>query len=342
MGNLFRPDNYIYNTHGAWNSFGVGHYTLGAELMDRVLEAARKEIELCDTLQGFIITHSLGGGTGSGMGTLLLSRLREEYPDRIFQTFSILPSKKVDEALVAPYNATLSMHQLTENADGVFCIANEALYNLSTKTLKQPSPSYDDINSIAAAVMANITSCMRFPGDLNETIRKLTTNLVPYPRLHFFVSGLAPLNNHETFNSDASLVSELTKQMFDESHLTVDCNPKAGRYLSISSIYRGNVSMREADDEISNFENENKQYFPRFIPDNVKTCYCKTPSSGIINLMSATSIINTTAIQYAFQNILDQFNVLFKRKAFLHGLSRYLSTEGMDEMEFIEVTLNLK
>ena len=34
-------------------------------------------------LQGFQLCHSLGGGTGAGMGTLLISKVREEYPDRI-------------------------------------------------------------------------------------------------------------------------------------------------------------------------------------------------------------------------------------------------------------------
>lgn len=46
-------------------------------------------------LQGFQITHSLGGGTGAGMGTLLISKIREEYPDRMMATFSVLPSPKV-------------------------------------------------------------------------------------------------------------------------------------------------------------------------------------------------------------------------------------------------------
>ena len=32
---------------------------------------------------GFQVCHSLGGGTGSGMGTLLISKIREEYPDRM-------------------------------------------------------------------------------------------------------------------------------------------------------------------------------------------------------------------------------------------------------------------
>merc|ERR1719150_1949906 len=65
----------------------------------------RKEAESCDCLQGFQITHSLGGGTGSGMGTLLISKIREEYPDRMMCTFSVFPSPKVSDTVVEPYNA---------------------------------------------------------------------------------------------------------------------------------------------------------------------------------------------------------------------------------------------
>lgn len=63
--------------------------------MDSVLDVIRKEAEKCDCLQGFQLTHSLGGGTGSGMGTLLVSKIREEFPDRIMVTFSVVPSPKV-------------------------------------------------------------------------------------------------------------------------------------------------------------------------------------------------------------------------------------------------------
>ena len=97
-----------------------GHYTEGAELVDSVLDVVRKEAEGCDCLQGFQLTHSLGGGTGSGMGTLLISKIREEYPDRIMNTFSVIPSPKVSDTVVEPYNATLSVHQLVENTDESF------------------------------------------------------------------------------------------------------------------------------------------------------------------------------------------------------------------------------
>lgn len=90
---------------------------------------------------GFQVCHSLGGGTGSGMGTLLISKIREEYPDRMMMTFSVFPSPKVSDTVVEPYNATLSVHQLVENADECMVLDNEALYDICFRTLKLTTPS---------------------------------------------------------------------------------------------------------------------------------------------------------------------------------------------------------
>lgn len=100
LGELFRPDNFVFGHSGAGNNWAKGHYTEGAELVDAVMDVARRECENCDCLQGFQLTHSLGGGTGSGMGTLLISKLREEYPDRIMNTFSVMPSPKVHNSVI--------------------------------------------------------------------------------------------------------------------------------------------------------------------------------------------------------------------------------------------------
>jgi len=96
-GKLFRPDNYIFGHSGAGNNWAKGHYTEGAELVEAVRDVIRKEAESCDRLQGFQITHSLGGGTGSGLGTLLVGRLKEDYGDRILETFSVFPCPKVSD-----------------------------------------------------------------------------------------------------------------------------------------------------------------------------------------------------------------------------------------------------
>ena len=97
VGSLYRPDNFVYGMGGAGNNWAKGHYTEGAELIDSVLDVVRKEAETSDCMQGFQISHSLGGGTGSGLGTLLLSKVREEYPDKMLCTFSVVPSPKVSD-----------------------------------------------------------------------------------------------------------------------------------------------------------------------------------------------------------------------------------------------------
>lgn len=80
------------------------------------------------------------------MGTLLISKIREEYPDRMMLTFSVFPSPKVSDTVVEPYNATLSVHQLVENADECMVLDNEALYDICFRTLKLATPTCKSIS----------------------------------------------------------------------------------------------------------------------------------------------------------------------------------------------------
>ena len=80
------------------------------------------------------------------------------------QTFSVVPSPKVSDTVVEPYNATLSVHQLVENADECMILDNEALYDICFRTLKLTTPTFGDLNPLISAVMSGITCCLRFPG----------------------------------------------------------------------------------------------------------------------------------------------------------------------------------
>lgn len=73
----------ILGQDGARRIWARGMCTDGCEVMDELLDCVRREAESCDCLQGFQLMHSLGGGTGPGFGSLLMSKLREEYSDRI-------------------------------------------------------------------------------------------------------------------------------------------------------------------------------------------------------------------------------------------------------------------
>jgi tubulin beta len=80
-------------------------------------------------LQAFQITHSIGGGTGSGLGSLLLQKLNEDYPDKLKFNFTVFPSPSVSNVVVEPYNAVLSLFHLIEDSDGTFMLENEAMFD---------------------------------------------------------------------------------------------------------------------------------------------------------------------------------------------------------------------
>jgi len=304
-------------------------------LIDSVLDVVRKEAEGCDALQGFQITHSLGGGTGSGMGTLLISKIREEFPDRIMCTFSVFPSPKVSDTVVEPYNATLSVHQLIENADEVMVIDNEALYDICFRTLKLTTPTYGDLNHLVSQAMSGVTCCLRFPGQLNSDLRKLAVNLIPFPRLHFFMIGFAPLTARGTSEYRQSSVQELTHQMFDPKNIMCASDPRQGRFLTAAAMFRGKIPTKQVDDEMLKIQQKNAQYFVEWIPNNIKSSVCDVPPKGMP--MSTTFLGNSTSIQEMFKRVSEQFTLMFRRKAFLHW---YIG-EGMDEMEFTEAESNM-
>ncbi len=334
-GQLFRPDNFVFGQTGAGNNWAKGHYTEGAELIDSVLDVVRKEAEGCDCLQGFQFSHSLGGGTGSGMGTLLISKIREEYQDRIIETFSVFPSPKVSDTVVEPYNATLSIHLLVDSTDEVMVIDNEALYDICFRTLKLTTPTYGDLNHLVSATMSGVTCSLRFPGQLNADLRKLAVNLVPFIRLHFFMIGFAPLTSRGSQVYRALTVPELTQQMFDAKNMMCASDPRHGRYLTCSAIFRGRMSTKEVDEQMLNVKAKNNSYFVEWIPNNIKSAVCDIPPKGL--KMAVTFIGNSTAIQEMFKRVSEQFTLMFRRKAFLH----WYTGEGMDEMEFTEAESNL-
>merc|ERR1712168_802658 len=76
---LFHPEQLITGKEDAANNYARGHYTVGKELIDQVLDRVRKLADQCTGLQGFLIFHSFGGGTGSGFTSLLMERLSVDH-----------------------------------------------------------------------------------------------------------------------------------------------------------------------------------------------------------------------------------------------------------------------
>ena len=107
--------NFAFSRTVAGNNWAKGHYSEGAELFDSILDTIWKKTEGSYCFQGFLVTNSFGGGTGSVMETLLISKIREEYLDKIMVNFSVMPSPKMSNTVVKSNNVILLVHQLVRN-----------------------------------------------------------------------------------------------------------------------------------------------------------------------------------------------------------------------------------
>jgi tubulin beta len=351
LADLFDPTNMNFGNNGAGNNWAKGHYTEGAELVEQVMDCVRKEAEKSECVQGFQLFHSLGGGTGSGMGTLLLLKIRDAYPDKITCTYSVFPSPKVSDTVVEPYNAVLSSHQLLENSDETFIVDNEALYNIMHNVLKQNTVEYKILNGLIAKVTCGITASLRFPGMLNGDLRKLGVNLVPFPRLHFFLCAYAPLTAAADSTHSTLDVKELTKQASSAKNFYCNVKPDDGKFLAVSYNFRGRaateeeakappkgtISSEKVDAQMQTLQNKDSNIeFVEWIPNNIKSSIILVPPED--SKMSATVVGNSTALKGIFQRLATQFGAMYRRKAFLH----WYKGEGMDEMEFQEADKNVR
>ena len=147
--------------------------------------------------------------------------------------------------------------------------------------------------------------------------------------------GFAPLTSRGSQQYRALTVPELTQQMWDAKNMMCAADPRHGRYLTASAMFRGKMSTKEVDEQMINVQNKNSSYFVEWIPNNVKSSVCDIPPKGL--KMASTFIGNSTSIQEMFRRVSEQFTAMFRRKAFLH----WYTGEGMDEMEFTEAESNM-
>lgn len=93
-----------------------------------------REAEGSDSLEGFILTHSIAGGTGSGLGSFVLEKLNDRFPKKIIQTYSVFPNQTSD-VIVQPYNSLLTLKRLALNVDCSIVLDNTALDRIAEERL---------------------------------------------------------------------------------------------------------------------------------------------------------------------------------------------------------------
>ncbi|XP_066046212.1 tubulin alpha-4A chain-like [Chamaea fasciata] len=335
---LFHPEQMITGKEDAANNYARGHYTIGKEIIDQVLDRIRKLADQCTGLQGFLVFRSFGGGTGSGFTSLLMERLSVDYGKKSKLEFSIYPAPQVSTAVVEPYNCILTTHTTLEHSDCAFMVDNEAIYDICCRNLDIERPTYTNLNRLISQVVSSITASLRFDGALNVDLTEFQTNLVPYPRIHFPLATYAPVVSAERAYHEQLSVGEITNSCFEPANQMVKCDPRHGKYMACCLLYRGDVVPKDVNAAIATIKTKRSIQFVDWCPTGFKVGInyqppTVVPGGDLAKVQRAVCMLsNTTAIAEAWARLDHKFDLMYAKRAFVH----WYVGEGMEEGEFSE------
>merc|ERR1711941_128422 len=317
------------------------------EMIDKVNDRLRKLVDNCDNVQGFVVNHSVGGGTGSGLGALILERIAVDYRKKSKLGFEVYPSPTISTCVVEPYNALLTTHWLLDHTEISVVLDNEAIYEICQKNLDIKRPSYDTLNRMIAKAVSSMTASLRFEGELNVDLNEFQTNLVPFPRLHFMITSMAPVTTEKKKETARNDIQGITEQCFAAQNFFVkiaDFDAEEDKYMACSVNYRGQIKAKKANATVQWLKTNKKVCFVEWVPTGFKVGLNETPAAQVENdelaafERNVVSMGNNTAISRVFsERISKKYDMMYSQRAFVH----WYVGEGMEEGEFAEAREDL-
>merc|ERR1712130_1040666 len=152
---------------------------------------------------------------------------------------------------------------------------------------------------IIAKVISSMTASLRFDGELNVDLGEFQTNLVPFPRLHFMTTALAPVISKKKAQHEAQTIREITDHVFQPQNMLVkysDFDPVEDKYMAVSVNYRGEIKSKEANATVQWLKQNNKISFVEWCPTGFKIGLNEVPAAVVKDDPMAKGKKNVTMI----------------------------------------------
>jgi tubulin gamma len=356
---LFNEENVFIaqDGGGAGNNWASG-FRQGEQHHEAVMDMIDRESDNSDSLEGFVMCHSIAGGTGSGMGSYLLEALNDHFPKKLVQTYSVFPNwtDNQSDVVVQPYNSVLTLKRLTLNADAVVVLDNTALNRIAVDRLKIETPTVEQLNSLVATIMAASTTTLRYPGYMNNDLIGLLASLIPTPRCHFLMTGYTPLTIEDYYQNSGTAIGarsapvrkttvlDVMRRLCQPDNIMVsaDTRKPSSCYISMLNIIQGNdVEPTQIHKALQRMRERQTIKFIPWGPASIQVALArKSPYLSSTNKVSGFMLANHTSMAELFDRLLGQYDKIRRRNAFLDNYRREpMFKDNLDEFDSARETV---
>ncbi|XP_076360751.1 tubulin gamma-1 chain isoform X1 [Tachypleus tridentatus] len=338
---LYNPENIYLSKAGggAGNNWAVG-FSQGERLYEEIFDIIDREADGSDSLEGFVLGHSIAGGTGSGMGSYILEKLNDRFPKKLIETYSVFPNQdEISDVVVQPYNSLLTLKRLTQNADCVVVLDNTALNRIATERLHIQNPTFAQINMLVSTIMSVSTTTLRYPSYMNNDLIGLIAPLIPTPRLHFLMTGYTPLTtDQEVAGIRKTTVLDVMRRLLQPKNMMVSTTHDRNAnhcYISILNIIQGEVDPTQVHKSLQRIRERKLAQFIPWGPASIQVALSrKSPYIQTAHRVSGLMLANHTSISSLFDRTLRQYDKLRKREAFLEQFRKEaIFQDNLDELD---------
>ncbi|KAL8776844.1 MAG: hypothetical protein Q9194_002909 [Teloschistes cf. exilis] len=365
--NIFNPENFFVGSQGsgAANNWAAG-YAAGDTVQEEVFDMIDREADGSDSLEGFMLLHSIAGGTGSGLGSYILERMNDRFPKKLIQTYSVFPdSQGGGDVVVNPYNSLLAMRRLTQNADSVVVLDNGALSRIAADRLHVQEPSFQQTNQLVSTVMSASTTTLRYPGYMHNDLVGIVAALIPTPRCHFLMTSYTPFtgdNVEQAKTVRKTTVLDVMRRLLQPKNRMVSTTPsKSSCYISILNIIQGEADPTEVCPSLTyrivpnsltlvvskvhksllRIRERRLATFIPWGPASIQVALTKkSPYLPTTHRVSGLMLANHTSVATLFKRIVVQYDKMRKRNAYLEGYKKEAPfAEGLGEFDEARATV---
>ncbi|KAJ5578322.1 uncharacterized protein N7459_007286 [Penicillium hispanicum] len=338
--NIYNPENFFVGQQGigAGNNWGAG-YAAGEGVQEEIFDMIDREADGSDSLEGFMLLHSIAGGTGSGLGSFILERMNDRFPKKLIQTYSVFPDTQSADVVVNPYNSLLAMRRLTEDADSVVVLDNGALSRIVADRLHVQEPSFHQTNQLVSTVMSASTTTLRYPGYMHNDLAGIIASLIPTPRSHFLLTSYTPFtgdNIEQAKTVRKTTVLDVMRRLLQPKNRMVSINPsKSSCYISILNIIQGEADPTDVHKSLLRIRERRLASFIPWGPASIQVALTKkSPYLQHTHRVSGLMLANHTSVATLFKRIIQQYDRLRKRNAFLEQYKKEAPfSDGLGEFD---------